>query len=127
MAYTAPTITASSGTFAQLQTGGLTNQLELLIAANSGLSQAQINLVRAFAKPDMVKNYQRIAVHIDDFLHGDPVVYATFAASLLDYATAFTVLKTALDEIGTLAEANQGTLTTTSTPIGLPRPVRTFP
>jgi hypothetical protein len=110
MSYTGPTITASSGTFAQLKTGGLKQQLELLIAANSGLTQGQINQIRALLKVDGVSPILRAAGHIDNWLHGDPVADATVAQQVLDYATVFATLATALNEVGTLLDANKGTV-----------------
>lgn len=126
MSYTAPTITASSGTFAQLKLGGLSYQLDLIIATNAGLTQAQKDLIHAFTKPDMVKVYQKAATTVDNFLRGDPIATATVATQILDLATAVTVLKTALDEIGTLVDANAGTLGYTTNAAGMPTPVRTF-
>jgi len=116
MAYTAPTITASGGTFAQLLTGGLKGQLELLIAANTGagcfLTQGQINQARNLLAYREVSPPVRAAGHLDDWLHGDPVPTATFAQQVLDYATVFALLATALNEIGVLCDANPGTLGT---------------
>ena len=127
MSYTAPTITASSGTFAQLQTGGLPVQLELLITANSGLSQFQINEIRGLLAHTIENTNHRAARVVHNFLAGRPVASATVTQQILDYATVFAVLSTALNEIGTLVDANAGTLGTTVSPAGIVTPVRTFP
>ena len=71
MAYTSPTITASSGTFAQLQTGGLNKQLELLITANSGFSQAQINEIRALVGHQIETPVHRAAQVVNASVSGE--------------------------------------------------------
>lgn len=130
MSYTAPTITASGGTFAQLQSGGFPGQLELVIAANTGagcsLTQGQINAIRRVYSPLMVSEGEKTSEHISDWVRGDPIASADIAQIILDKATVFAVVTTALNEIGVLQAANAGTLGTTTTPAGVPVPVRTW-
>ena len=131
MAYTAPTITASGGTFAQLQTYGLIGQIEALITANTGagcsLTQGQINGIRRVMSPLMVSEGEKAGEHVNDWLRGDPITAADFQQLVLDKATVFAVIATALNEIGTLQAANAGTLGVSTSISGLQTPVRTWP
>ncbi len=127
MAYTAPSVTASSGTFAQLQAGGLAGQVELLITANSGLTARQITLARAARAGQFEDTVRAGARLVDTFLRGDPIALAEAKQDLLDVAWAVSLLKAAVDEIGVLIDANAGTLTTKATGIGDRQGVRTFP
>ena len=131
MAYTAPTITPSGGTFAQLQSGGLPGQLELLITANTGagcnLTQNQTNAIRRIFSPIMVSEGEKASEHVSDWLRGDPIAAADFQQLVLDKATVFAVVYTALNEIGALQAANAGTLGATTSIAGLQTPVRTWP
>ena len=131
MSYTAPTITASGGTFAALQAGGLKGQIEAIITANTGagcsLTQGQINAIRRAMSPMLVSEGEKAAEHVSDWLQGDPIASADIAQTILDKATVFAVITTALNEIGALQAAHPGTLGSTTNMAGIVTPVRTWP
>jgi hypothetical protein len=125
VSYTAPTITASGGTFAQLQALGLSGWLDLLATANS-LTDAQRAELHRSALSNQI--FLRAAGAVTNYTSGAPVATADIAAELLDLATVFSVVATALNEIGTLIDANPGTLTNkVIASSGMVVPTRTFP
>lgn len=115
MSYTAPTITASGGTWAEFKTYGFAGQIEAVIAANS-FNQAVINEIRAFRKGNSGLKIADINSAMNNYLHGLPVATADINTQLLNHATAVAALLTAINEANTLIAANPGTLTTTVNP-----------
>ena len=126
-AYTAPVVTASGGTFAQLQAGGLTGQVERMVTANGGLTVRQVQLIRTFERGNGGEVFRAASKLIENYLRGDAMALADLQQDHLDVSWAFSVWKAAVDEIGTLIAANAGTLTTTATGIGDRKAIRTFP
>lgn len=115
MAYVSPTITASSGTLAQLKSGGFSGQVELLIAANSGLTARQLTLIRLFESGDADQLFRATWTAVSNYLHGDNISHAVIAAALLDYSTVVKLWLAAIEEIAVLEAAATRTVATTIT------------
>lgn len=123
MAYTPPTIAPSGTTFAQLQAGGFSKQLDRLAGANNftpavrSLVLGRVNAIRT-----------GIVHTIDAYLRGDPATIGDINARLLNYATALRAIAAAIDEVNTLVAANPGTIRPVIRP-GVPQVQyrRTFP
>ena len=127
MAYTSPTITPSSQTYANLKAKGLPGYVEGLIAANTGLTQSQINLIRGVMKTQSGAGANVFARNlIDHWLDGNPISAAELTAKILDTTTALKAILAALEEVAVLWDANQGTLTTKTDGAGMPVPIRTL-
>jgi hypothetical protein len=127
MAYTSPTITASSQTYANLKAKGLPGYVDGLIAANSGLSQTQINLIHGLIKTPAGNGANVVARQlIDHWLDGGPIAAADLTQRLLDCTTAMKAALAALEEVAVLWDANQGTLTTKNDGVGYPTAYRSL-
>jgi hypothetical protein len=127
MSYTAPSITASGTTFAQMVSSGASGHLERIITANS-FSAEQIRLLRAVKVGRLDIIYQKLAQFIRTWDEGDPIANTTAAkARLTDLHTVFAVLNTLCTEAGVLIDGNAGTLGTAATGIGGRIGHRTFP
>jgi hypothetical protein len=127
MAYTSPTITASSQTYANLKAKGFPGYVDGLIAANSSLTQNQINLIHGVIKTQSGAGANVFARNlIDHWLDGSPIAASDVTAKLLDSTTALKAILAALEEVAVLWDANQGTLTTKADASGMPVPIRTL-
>ena len=127
MAYTSPTITASSQTYANLKAKGFPGYVDGLIAANSGLSQTQINLIHGLIKIQAGTGVSIFARQlIDHWLDGAPIAATDLTQRLLDCTTALKAVLASLEEVAVLWDANQGTLTTKADGSGMPVPIRTL-
>ncbi|CAB4130731.1 hypothetical protein UFOVP124_27 [uncultured Caudovirales phage] len=127
MAYVSPTITASSQTYANLKTKGFAGYVDGLIAANSSLTQNQINLIRGAVKTQSNAGANVFARNIvDHWLDGNPITTADLTQRILDSTTALKAMLAAMEEMAVLWDANQGTLTTKADYSGMPVPVRTL-
>ena len=110
MSYTAPVLTPSATTWAQLQSLGAQGVAQKIAAVNhcdkdivSRLSGGKKTIAEAYAA--YVSMVERYAV-------GDPVEGTDFATRLLNIATVFHALAQTCDEINTLISANPGTIKT---------------
>jgi hypothetical protein len=99
-------LTSTSGTMVQNKT------LELLRSCKDG------NLEDAF---------RFLRTVIADFNRGDPVPFSAALAKLRHAHAVFAILDTLCSEMGTLIDANAGTLGTTANQIGNRKAVRTWP
>lgn len=125
MAYTSPTITASSQTFANLQARGLTGHVEGLIAANTFSAEVQ-RLMRLGQQADLQRLYEGLSSDLSNWLSGRPIATSAINATVLNYTTALKALLAAAEEIAVLVDANAGTLGTALDGKGEVIPVRTF-
>ena len=126
MSYTTPTIAASGGTFAQLQAGGLSGQVERIIAAN-GFSGRAVSLIRSGESGQFQRLYGAAAEAVSNYVRGVPMTTADANALLLDLATALKALLAATEEVATLVAANPGTIRQAITNPNHPTIKRTFP
>jgi hypothetical protein len=124
MAYVAPTVTASSATFAQLQSSGFSGIVERILAASSGES---IPFWRAGKTGNLQQVYNHVAKMTTEFLRGEPVTIASLETDLKNAHGTFLALAEACSEIGVLIDANQGTLAPKQTGIGTSIVKRTWP
>jgi hypothetical protein len=124
MAYTAPTFTASGTTFAQLQAGGVSGQLERLITANAG---EPLSFFRSAKQGNLQEVYRHVSKTVTEFLRGQPVVVSALETDLKNAHATFLALATLCNEIGVLIDANQGTLGQKTTGIGILEQHRTWP
>ena len=126
MAYTAPTISASGQTFADLQALGFAPFAAGVAAANSA-TVAQTTLVNQM----MVSN-QRIwpvarAIDIvSNYLYGRSVAISEFESQLYDINFAVAIVNQALAEVGELMDANPGTIVDKYSPLGTVTATRVF-
>jgi hypothetical protein len=123
MSYVSPTITASGGTFAQLQAEGWAGHVERVIAANT-FSQAQINFIRALVSG--TDNSARISTSISNWLSGKPIDPTEVSTRFLNHATVLKAILAALEEINVLAAANPGSLHRVAGNVSAPQ-TRTWP
>lgn len=75
-------------------------------------------IVRSIKLGQFDQQYKAFAGQLDSFLRGDPVPYASFLARFRQFHTAVAILNTSLSELGTLIDANQGTLGRTTNGVG---------
>lgn len=107
--YTAPTITPSGASFAQLRSYGVPG-LAALIAALNGLSSKTSSRINA-GPAGASDCYRALTTAVDNYLHGDPASQADVLAIVADCAAYFRAVADAADEAGGLIAANPGTLT----------------
>lgn len=119
MAYSTPSISASSQSFATLQTLGFRGYVQGLVAAQSSPTAESVELTnKLLHRIQACQVADRAASVVSDYLQGDPIAIATEDLNLKDLCFAFKAVVTAIDEIGALVDANQGTLAyTTGDPI----------
>ena len=125
MAYVSPTITPSGQTYAQLKAKGFPGYVDGLISANN-FNQTTINHIHALVKQSDVGGLIRYESLVHAWLSSMPITGAEMTQRLLDYNTAVKALLAALEEISTLWDANQGTLTTKLDGAGMPIPMRSL-
>lgn len=110
MAYSAPSLSSSSQTFAQLQSRGFSGILDGVITANS-LTAFQASLARSlFIAAQAQSTGARLREVVDNFISGCPTAISEFDTELVDIAKAFAAVLQAINEIGALVDANQGYL-----------------
>ena len=127
MAYTSPTITPSSQTYANLKAKGFGGYIDGLISANSGLTQNQINILRGLVKTQAgVGGAVAARQLVDHWMDGAPITAADMTQRILDLTTSTKAYLAALEEIAVIWDANQGTLTTVADGAGMPVPKRTL-
>lgn len=120
MAYSAPSMSASSQTFNNLQSRGFAGYLNALMTANS-LTDAQKSLAESlFIKTQASLLGEKLRQIVDNFTNGHPATLATYDAELKDVAQAFAAVLAAINEIAALVDANTGYLDHTYTKIGFP-------
>lgn len=69
-----------------------------------------LELAHTFDKGDSRRVYQYLASIVRDFLHGDPQNWQAFMQKLRHAHTAFAIMSEVCAEIGTLVDANPGTI-----------------
>lgn len=113
MSYTAPSVDASSQTFADLQSKGLSGMVDGLIAAQDpAMTAAAVSYTHQLLTINQASLVaERAKQLVDSYLHGDPVLIATLKTEIFDLQYAFAVIHKTLGEIGVLVDANPGTLT----------------
>ena len=127
MAYTAPTVSASSQTHANLLARGVKGFVQALVAAQSAETAAQVTLTNQLLYKNQIHLViERLEDIVEAYTHGDPLAIADVKAALVDLQFAYLAMATAIGEIGVLVDANVGTLTTVATGIGR-KSIRTFP
>ncbi len=112
MAYTAPSVDASSQTFANLQANGFSGFLAGLVGAQSpAMSADATRLTEQLLHPNQAM-FPAVRANqiVDSYLHGEPVSITSLKTEIFDLQYAFAAVATALGEIGVLVDANQGTL-----------------
>ena len=93
----------------------------------SSNSVKPLELVRAGEHGNLQDAYRYLSEACTNFNRGNPVTFNGLLAKLRHAHAVFAILATACAEIGTLIDANPGTLGTSATPIGGRRTVRTWP
>jgi hypothetical protein len=117
-------VTASGGTFAQLQSMGLWGWLDLLAQAN-GLPAATWGDLHRVALTDEV--FLRAAGLASSFVRGDPVSVPALASEVADASLVFAVVARALNEAYALVNANPGSLVESEVRTCYARTTRVFP
>ncbi len=125
MAYSAPVLTPSGTTWAQLQALGAQGLVQKIAAVNH--CNADI-VSRLAGSKTIAATFAGYVTMVERYLAGDPVEATDFQARLLNVATVFRALASTCDEINTLINANPGTIKTVPQ-IGSIHPVkmRAFP
>lgn len=112
MAYVSPTITASSGTLAQLLAEGLEGHLDRLISTNS-FSSYVVGMLHYPRNKSSQRFWDRISAEVNNYLSGANNPAALANSELLDYATVLKAQLVVIEEIAVLAAAATRTVTTT--------------
>lgn len=86
-----------------------------------------LQFARAAEKGNLQTVYQDVAWTIDTFLRGDPMSFPAVISKLRRAQTAIASINQALTDIGTLIDANAGTLKPATTGIGNSTVARTWP
>jgi hypothetical protein len=86
-----------------------------------------VELVRAAKDGNLQDVYSYLHDIVQNFNRGEPISFAGAIQKLRHAHTAFALLATLCAEMGTLVDANAGTLGSTATGIGGRRAVRTWP
>lgn len=107
-----PTTNTTGLTYTDANGNGMLKPLELLRGAKDG---------------NLEDSYRYLARVIQGFNEGDPVTFNGAIEKLRHAHAVFAMLSTLCSEMGTLIDANAGTLTTASTPIGGLTGTRTWP
>jgi hypothetical protein len=84
-------------------------------------------LIRSANKGNLQAAYNYLRQVIADFNRGDPSTFGGVETKLRHAHTCFAMLATLCAEMGTLIDANAGTLGTAATGIGGRKGVRTWP
>jgi hypothetical protein len=95
--------------------------------ANSKVQNQPLSLIRSAKDGNLEDVYRAAARVINTFLRGDPIAFPGVIQKLRHAHTAIAALDKLLSDIGTLIDANAGTLGTTTTGIGHQIRKRTWP
>jgi hypothetical protein len=114
MAYTAPVVTASAQTHAQLLSRGLKGHVDGLITANAA-SSAPLpvqTLTRQLMTPSQAEiPLKRLDQVLQTWQSGTPVAATEVTAQLKEFQAAYLLVATAVGEMAVLIDANPGTIT----------------
>ena len=83
--------------------------------------------IRAAKDGQLADVYRALGKLVDDYLRGDPASWSGVITKLRHVGTAFATLATLVNEIGTLIDANAGTIKPTTNGIGSGTTQRTWP
>jgi hypothetical protein len=97
------------------------------VGANGIVADFPISNIRSFKNGNFPNVYKNAAQVIDSFLHGDPVTFNGEIKKLHDFHAAVAVLNQACIDIGTLIDANAGTVKPTQDGTGNSTKTRTWP
>jgi hypothetical protein len=95
--------------------------------ANGNVLNGPYSLIRSAKDGNLEDVYRAIRTLAQQFLQGEPAVFSGIVQKHRHYAAAIAVLNQLCTEIGTLIDANPGTLSLTSTGIGGEKTHRTWP
>lgn len=132
--------TASTGPFTLAATGITAGSLTISapLPTNSyavapptvnttALDTAKISALRAYDKAKLQNVWDNFAEVVTNFNDGHPVAFNSTQDNLRVAHVAFATLAEVCNEIGTLIDANPGTIKTVATPIGGVKTVRQWP
>lgn len=117
MSYVSPTITASSGTLAQLLASGVEGHVDLLVSTNS-FNANVLSMLHYPRNLSADRFWERFGADINNYLSGANNPAATVNTEILDYATVLKAQLAVVEEIAVLAVAATRTVTTTINPSG---------
>ena len=95
--------------------------------ANGNTLNAVYQMLRSAKDGNLEDVYRVLSKTVGDFLHGDPMPFSGTTAKLRHVSATFAILSTLVDEIGTLIDANAGTLSPSQNGIGNSTITRTWP
>jgi hypothetical protein len=95
--------------------------------ANGNTANKTLELLRGAKDGNLEIAYQFLRTVIADFNRGDPLPFGAVLTKLRHAHGVFAMLSTLCSEMGTLIDANAGTLTRTTNPIGNAKGKRTWP
>ena len=95
--------------------------------ANSAVVNRALNLLRSGETGNLQDLYQYHRTQLQDFNSGNPVKFSAAITKLRHAHVAFAAMAQVCSEAGVLMDANPGTLKSTTTTIGNPRPYRSWP
>jgi hypothetical protein len=102
--------------------------LTYTITGSGGMVQNKtLELLRAGERGNLEDAYRFLAMVCTEFNRGQPVSFAGVIGKLRHAHAVFAMFATACAEIGTLIDANPGTIAPVSTPIGGSKMKRTWP
>ncbi len=126
----------TGGPYYLYSTGTTASTKDLTIAVPTGAFAVQpptvnttgppLSIVRACKKGNLEEVYRNLRQLIDEFNRGEAIVFSHALNRLRTYQAAFSLLNTLCTEMGTLIDANPGTIGTTALPIGTRKDVRTW-
>ena len=88
------------------------------IDANGNTLNFAYQYIRSAKDGHLADVYKALGKLVDDYLRGDPASFVGVIAKLRHIGTAFATLATLVNEMGTLIDANAGTIKPTTTGIG---------
>jgi hypothetical protein len=95
--------------------------------ANGNTLNFAYQYIRAAKDGRLADVYRALSILVDDYLRGDPASWGGVIAKLRHVGTTFATLATLVNEIGTLIDANAGTIKPTTNGIGSSTKKRTWP
>jgi len=97
------------------------------VDANGNTVNFAYQYIRAAKDGNLADVYRALGKLVDDYLRGDPASWSAVIAKLRHVGTTFATLATLVNEIGTLIDANAGTIKPTTNGIGTSTKQRTWP
>jgi hypothetical protein len=97
------------------------------IDANGHTLNFAYQYIRAAKDGHLADVYRALSKLVDDYLRGDPASWSAVIAKLRHVGTTFATLATLVNEIGTLIDANAGTIKPTTNGIGSGTTQRNWP